>query len=508
MKKPDLSFSSAYSVLGSINLDRILPTLGIFLLVFALSVFFGLLATTAHPILVSLGVGVLIGGLLILKPTWNIWLILVLGLLVAGVLPIWVEGIASKMVWGISMLGFILMVTALFNVVCNPEKVGGTPSFVWLTLTFVIFTLINGLLQWSSFYEFSSGFKRYYQVTGLLFGLAWFSITERQVQLWRTLLIIVALSQLPWAIYQLIELVPIRESQVHAYPGMVPVDVVAGTFGASMYGGGSTGDMATFLIVISAFLMARRREKLIARNKYFLLLGLVLVPLFLGETKVVLIFLPLMFLTLYRFELITHPKKAFLGLLMGILLTIAIGYVYLSTTKTGNLDQFVIDTWDYNFGEIGYGGYLRGFTLNRTSVLTFWVQQQSISDPVSLLFGNGLGAAHEQGHIAVRYKNYGVGFTAIPVLLWEQGLVGATLFMSIFAYAWYAASRLQSETVEPWVRADASAIQAAIALFTVFLFYRVAMLEALPLQIIFYGLLGYLAWLHRRTKSIINKSIR
>jgi hypothetical protein len=35
-------------------------------------------------------------------------------------------------------------------------------------------------------------------------------------------------------------------------------------------------------------------------------------------------------------------------------------------------------------------------------------------------------------------------------------------------------------------------------LFALYLFYRVAMLEGLPFQLVFYGLLGYLAWLARR----------
>ena len=36
---------------------------------------------------------------------------------------------------------------------------------------------------------------------------------------------------------------------------VVPIDVVAGTFGATLYGGGASGEMATFLIIVLAFLL-------------------------------------------------------------------------------------------------------------------------------------------------------------------------------------------------------------------------------------------------------------
>ena len=48
------------------------------------------------------------------------------------------------------------------------------------------------------------------------------------------------------------------------------------------------------------------------------------------------------------------------------------------------------------------------------------------------------------------------------------------------------------------IRADAAAIQVALALFAFYIFYRIGMLEILSFQVIFALLLGYLGWLHRR----------
>jgi hypothetical protein len=68
----------------------------------------------------------------------------------------------------------------------------------------------------------------------------------------------------------------------------------------------------------------------------------------------------------------------------------------------------------------------------------------------------------------------------------------------MLACAWRTAGKLQREVTQPWIRADVAAIQAILPLFAFYFFYRLALLENLPFQIIFYSLLGYLAWLYRR----------
>ncbi|MGQ9862314.1 MAG: hypothetical protein ACUVSD_09950 [Thiobacillaceae bacterium] len=461
----------------------------------SMAVFFGLIASTANPILVGIGVALLVGALLFAQPTWNIWLVLLLGLLVVGVLPIWVEGLAGRAVWGVSALAFMLLLRAWWHALSVPHATRGTPAFVWLALAFILYTLFNTLWQPSTAYEALSGFKRYFQVAGLLFALAWLPIGESDVRRWRKLFVLVALVQLPWAVYELVQLVPIREGFRYAYPGLVPIDVVAGTFGANMTSGGANAEMATFLIIVLLFLLARLRQGALPKGRLLWLTPLLLAPLFLGETKVVVVLLPLAFLTLYRRELLARPHVALAGLVVGALLTVAAGYAYLTITKK-NLDEQVADTLSYNVYEKGYGGY----ALNRTTVLSFWAERQGMHDPLGAVFGHGLGSAHDRtgGLIARRYPGYGIGLTAASTLLWEQGIAGTTLFLAMLALAWRAAARVRRQSTEAWAQADAAAIQAALPLFAFYLIYRVALLEVLPFQIVFYALLGYLAWLARR----------
>jgi hypothetical protein len=483
------------NVLNKPAFPRAFAWLAFGLIGLVLALFFGLLASTANPIFVGVGVALLVGAMLLGKPTWNIWLVFGLGMLVVGVLPIWVEGTASRVVWGVSALALVLMLRAWFQAVSVPHATRGTPVFVWLALTFIVYTLLNTLWQPSTAYAAFSGFKRYFQATGLLFALAWLPLGEKDITRWRKFFVVVALFQLPWALYELIRLVPIREGFKYSYPGLVPIDVVAGTFGANMTMGGANSEMAIFLIIVLAFLLARLREKTISLGKVLLLAPFVLLPLFLGETKIVVLLLPLMFLTLYRRELLARPHFALAGLVLGALLTVAAVYAYVEIRKMP-LDKLVDETLSYNLYEMGHGLN----KLNRTTVLTFWAERQGLDDPPGMLLGHGLGTAHDAtgGQIAQRYPGFGIGLTTVSAVLWEQGLIGAGLLFAMLIFAWRTAGKLWRSALVPLAKADAAAIQAALPLFAAYLFYRNGLIELMSFQIVFWGLLGYMAWLAKR----------
>lgn len=457
-----------------------------------MAMLFGLFAVTANPIIISLAAALVIGAMLVLRPNWIIWCILLFGLLIVGILPLHFDFIASKAAWGVSLLGFFLMFITFFGIGASPKMLQDTPGFIWIAFGFLFYAILNSLLQWNSASEFIGGFKRYFQLWGLLFALCWLTFDERDIHRWLVFFVITALLQLPFAAYERIFFVP----QLESTWGNAAVDVVAGTFGAQMDGGGASGEMALFLVIVLAFLLARRMEKSLSITRLLILISLVLAPLFLGETKSVVIMLPLMFLVLYRRDMFIRLHYWLMGFIAITLLTTAAGYYYLSQSHRSIEKQFT-DTLDYNIYQRGYGA----FHLNRTTVLTFWAEQQVAQhDPISFIFGNGIGSAHSatRGHVAKRYPSYGIGLTSASTLLWELGLFGFGLFTAIFAFAWRCAYWLQRESTVPEVRADAAAIQAALALFLFHLFYRSSLLELPSIQVVFSALLGYLAWLHRK----------
>jgi hypothetical protein len=463
-----------------------------------MAVLFGLVSSTANLLFISIAVALFVGVLLLIRPVWIVWLVLSSGLLVLGIVPLYDERLDSKAGWAVSLLCFILMSLALFKSITSADTRKGTPYFMWLLLGFFVYVVLNSLVQYYSAQEFIGGFKRYFQIWGLMFALCWMAFDERHIRLWRRFFLIVALVQLPFVIYELIALVPMREGMLDSLPGMVPVDVVAGTFGLSIYGGGNSGEMSTFLVIVLAFLLAQRMQKTLSIGRFVLLIPWVLAPLFLGETKVVLVMLPLMFMVLYRREFLARPHYGLIAVLSGTLLTVCMGYAYVSFSEM-SMDELIANTLSYNVYERGYGLNL----LNRTTALTFWANHQGAHDPVSFVFGNGLGSSHQNtngqgGHVDIRYPYYGIGLTGASTLLWDTGVFGCGLLIAVFAWAWSAAGRLYRESIVPTVRADANAIQAALSLFAFHLFYNSSLLEAVSFQIVFTAMLGYLAWLYRR----------
>jgi len=463
-----------------------------------MAMFFGLFAVTANPIIISLAIALIAGTVLLARPTWIIWLILILGLLIGGVLPIFYEYMAIRLYWGISLLGFLLMFIAFIQTSITSSIRKDTPAFIWIALGFMVYAVLNSLIQWHSAGEFLTGYKRYFQMWGLLFALCWLVREDLDIHRFRVFLLFVALVQLPFVIHQHISLAPQK-----AALGGLSFDVIGGTFGTGIIMGGNDAEMVIFLLITLAFLLARQKENVLPVSRLVLLLPLVTAPLLLSETKAIFIMLPLMFLVLYRYEILKRPNYGLVALIFCVLLVVIMGYIqldrthlYMSASKAGSLDALVENTLNYNLYNQGWSRNL----LNRTTVLTFWAERQGSHGPVSFLFGNGLGSSHDAtgGYIAKSYSGYGIGLTTVSTLLWDVGILGFVFFVTIFIFAWRCADRLRRESIMPTVRADAIAIQTAIGLFAFYIFYRRGILEIISLQIVFVVVLGYLAWLYRR----------
>lgn len=457
---------------------------------------FGVLASTANPLLIGMGASSLIGIALLSKPTWNINLVIVLGLFVSGLAVLFYGDSATKLVWGVSILGFMALTSAFYKLLTDSNAIKATPVFVWLAILFFLYAIFDSVFQLYSAKDFVTGFKRYFQMWGLLFALCWTGFSKKQVNNWCLMILGICLLQTPFCLHQLIVLVPERESLVYMYPGMVPIDIVAGSFGGFMYGGSNNAEMATVLIMIFGFLLSRYRANLLTVKQMTWLSIILLMPLGMGETKILVIFFPIMLLTLYRKDMLTRPVYGVVMLLFGCLSTALLINIYMIVTEM-TFDQLIFDTMKYNVYEVGYGN----FYLNRTTALTFWWKHQSLADPVGFLFGHGLGCANAGdgdklgGFMDSLYPQYGIGLSGASLLLWELGIVGIVLYELILVAAWQTANRMIKFAVDASIRADAAAIQSAIAMFMLYPFYRDSLFNQVSFQLIFTFFLGYLAWM-------------
>lgn len=453
------------------------------------ALFFGLLAALGNPILIGIGAGLILGPVLLMAPRLTIWVILSVGL-VGGILSASPQ--FGKVTWVISILSFLLMLPALVTMVWDKRQ--RVPGFLWLAVAFLLASCATTLVTWHSFGEFLAGFKRYFQSFGLMLALAMLTFTPASYRRWRGFLVVVALLQTPAALYELLVLVPQRGGLGLSSE---TTDVIAGTFGANLKGGSPNSVMVAYLFVVLAFLASRWRAGLLAGRSYWPLAFACLLPLAMGETKIAVVMLPTVALVLMRHDIVRSPMRYLPGVIAVLLLTTLLGYFYIAFMMQTSLDEVLKSVIRYNVGDQGYS---KGQLLNRTTVITFWLQQHGLRDPLGFLIGHGLGSSYTSptelgGHIGAKYPFYGINLTAVSTILWDTGILGLALFASIFAAAWRAAGQLFTHSPNPQVRADALACQAAIALFAMLLLYSDTMVNLVSMELIYAAVLGYLGYL-------------
>lgn len=455
------------------------------------SLFLGVLATTADVVKIGIGLGLVGGAFLLAAPRLVIWLVIALSLSTGALISLAGPGY-TKLPWAIALLSFLLWPLALLNMLQQKR----IPAFIWLSLLFVMLCTASAAIEWYSVSEFIAGFKRYFQAYGLLFALATLPLAWSDIRRWQKLVLIVALLQLPFALYELIVLVPLRGGLA---AGSQVLDVVAGTFGANLNGGSANAEMAAFLLIVIAFLTVRWRAGLLGTRRFCMYALLCLIPLGLGETKIVVLLLPIVGFVLFRKEFFRSPLKYLPIFLLLAAITALLAYIYVTVLMKSTFSHVISDTLRYNLEHVGYGDAL----LNRSTVLSFWWARHSWHDPVTMLFGHGIGSSFWApnnpiaGHIGMHFPRYSIDLTTVSTLLWDIGLVGLGLYFLIMATAWIAANRLRRSAQDAQTGADALAIQAAIAVFVVFLFYGSSSVNLLPFQVIIAGVLGYLGFLCR-----------
>lgn len=463
-----------------------------FLIMGAVAAFAGLIASTGSFLLAQLLVGMM-GGIALLKvPNVSVWILLSVGLLY-GVFASYVPAL-SKLPWALALVSMLLLLPVILKLLTSKN----IPTFIWLAIIFMLYALTVTFVQWDSTAQFLAGFKRYFQMYGLMFALALLAFKPSEYKLWLKLLLIIALIQFPVALLQRFMLGDLDGG----YGGAELTDRVAGTLGSSSEGGSASAQMAAFLIMAATFIIARFKEALIEQKKAIYLCLICLIPLGLGETKIVIVLLPIVWLILMRDDFKKNISRSLVQFFILLMLTAFFGLIYLGLNKgaiTGMTNADVLSqTLEYNIGSQGYGTYL----LNRTTVVGFWWLNHDWSDPLGLLLGHGLGSSYFSsgnavfGNIAANYIGYGIDLTSASSLLWDTGLLGFILFLSIFFAAWFTASRLRKDSKDPSVRADALAIQACIVILLVFVFYDNTLVNILSFELVYAAVLGYLGYLH------------
>ena len=410
--------------------------------------------------------------------------------------------ITARIPWASSIFSLALVPLSLFIAFWQPAR--KHPAYIKIAVFFIFYSIfVSFLFSTGGIIETIGGVKRVFQGYGIMFALAILGLSAQGSARLQRIVYWVALLQLPFCLIQLFVLVPLRGGI--ASGGGQATDVVAGTFGANMSGGSAGSAMLIYVLIMFAAALCRFRQGIISGNSALLFATIILAPLILGESKIIIFWLPFVLLIVY-FDMVRRaPTKFLVGAIFTLLAIFALAEFYATAYLNLDLAAAVEDTIRYNFGEkVGYGVLL----LNRTTSITFWWNQHSPADFLNILFGHGLGSSYSTtnnmgaGSVGALYPMYGINLTTISTLLWDVGVVGISLFLAMHFFALRIASRLRALAASPRIRADATTMQVAIGLSLAAMPYNDMQVNLIVTETIFAVCFGYLALLQREFNEV------
>lgn len=436
-------------------------------------------------------------------PRLLFWFSVVGAMVLAGLFELYLPGL-NTLRWAFAGATWLFFLAVLVRQLWSHERAQGSVDPLVLACAAFFFVCITSLLiNWRGGAVAATGAKNYFEAWGLLLGLAIMAGWEGlERKLFRALLVI-GVVQLPFVLHQFLVLAPRRMGMGH---GIVAVDVVAGTFGASFTGGGNNAVLATFLIIVSALLLAIWRTGALQRRWLWLLVPL-LVPIFMNESKISVVYLVLAYLVVFRREVLRRPVR-FIGMSM-LLAVMSVGlvlsYVALHQSNKYKDPAALIEHVVRQNTEEGerYGN----LELNRTTALVHWWKEQRRYPMTKTLFGHGPGASREAiGVLDVGknlasqvYPGMGIGVTSVSSLLWDVGIIGLLATLGIFAAAASLAGKLAKRHDASPARAGAfQGLQAAVLILALSLMHKNSFMYQLAHQVIVCLVLGYLLYANRQ----------
>lgn len=461
-----------------------------------------LLGLSAYPIVFGL-LGLIGGAVILASPRLAVWVTLVGALCFSGLVELYLPGL-EKIRWLFAVLSIALVLIAAVRYLAESHTPGradpGVVRITVLALCFVASVVAASIASGTSLAMTLVGLKNYFQMWGLLAALALLRYSHAQASRFVRLLAMLALVQMPFVLHQFFVLVPQRSTQAAAEHNLVAVDIVAGTFGGSMVGGGRSSDLAILASIAIVYFFARWKFGRGGLVKALLLSLLAFSPMLVNEAKLALVLMPLGLLMLFPDAILRRPLAMLCGsaLLLSIMALIFVVYATLpgaDSQQSRSLDDYVYESLAYNVGDKGYGSAV----LNRTTVYPFWWKEHVRRDDwVGAVFGHGPGSTNAVSATATetlatkRYAHYFIGLTGLSTLLWETGLFGAVSFVGMLgSAALYARRLLKHEASQKW-RAELTTAQIGLVMLGVSLLHTNYVAFDLGYQGMFVLLLGYL----------------
>ncbi len=473
----------------------------------------GVLIAFGNPVFLLLFLGTAIGIGVVSKPRVAVWVVLIIELVVSGLFELYFPSV-QLVRWGGVVLSVALFVASLQVMTLSSHDSGqrkldpSAKGLLTAAVGLIIFALIATVINLDAFSVSVIGLKNYFQMYGLLAALAVFPYTADEASKFMRFLLCLGFIQLPFVFHEFFVLVPVRSSEYDAGHFIVAVDIVAGTFGGALGGGGRTALLALFETILIVLVLAQWRTGYRSITKSALYCLVFMMPMALNEAKLFIAILPVGLFLLFRDKILNNPLKAVLlsFLVLGVLSIFTLTYTMMPSAQSqqfnGTMSDYFRDVLSYNVGwKRGYGSSF----LNRSTIYLFWwSEHMDKGNYFNAIFGHGPGATNQTSFSSIqtlanfRYAGYGIGLTAISALLWEVGMLGtvAVLWLFFMAYKLGIAVEKRWQGSPHWPFICSAKI--AIALFAISLFHNNLFVCDVISQTLLVLILGYLMIMSRQ----------
>lgn len=447
--------------------------------------------------------GLLIFAALLYAPRAAVWTIVVGGLVIAGLIELYLPNFQAIR-WVFGLLSITIAGISLMQWLGSPKSVALAPTGsapLAIALSLLVLTLVLAIIAGGlSIVNAVVGLKNYLQMWGLIFALAWLGYKPIDARRFIHFLGLLALVQMPFVLHQFFALVPQRSSALDAAHNLVAVDIVAGTFGGSMVGGGRSADLAVLASIAVVLFFSQWKAGMRSLGLTLSLSALAFAPILLNEAKLALVLLPVGLFLLFRQTITKRPFAWLMGstALLATLALVIVGYSNLpgaDSQQSKSIGSYIESSIRYNIGEQGYGSAV----LNRTTVYGFWFNEHlRTGDVVHAVLGHGPGFANAtainrgDNTAATRYAGYAIGLTGVSTLLWDIGLLGTSTYALILLMAYQFAEKLRRRWQKTPFEPTLTTTQIGVVMIGISLLHNEYVSFDVGFQTMLAVLLGYL----------------
>lgn len=483
--------------------EKLRPVM-VFAMVAVLGLLGGGLSASGKPQLIAVFFGLVIVALIVASRVALFWFVMVSGLVITGLCQLYLPQLKYvRYVVPLASMPLLLHGVVDYFTSWSRAQNEPMPAVMKWALAFAVACMVSVLVSLSDPAVALVGLKGYFQMWGLFLSVVYLRWNERFTKNLAWGLFLIALLQLPFVLHEYLVLVPKR---VGLGGGIVPVDIVAGTFGAVLEAGGANAVLAAYQCVVVACLLALWKNGALSGFKAAVLSLALLSPMAVNQAKITALYVPLVFIVVFHRDIAVKPLKfivagaSTVGLLAILMAALVVGSNSTKIKNSTDLVNFVIAQQTADVGQ-REGQYSE---LSRWTALTFWAKEHVRLNPINTLLGHGVGASRENaGGLDItdtlaekHYAGLRIGYTALSALLWDTGLVGLMTVLGMFASAFFTAGRLARyyRGRDNFRTGLFEGLQAGMAVLALSLAHKDFFINHLPYQAFTYLIIGFIAY--------------